>query len=94
MKRAPKQAVVNVHIPQDIKAVFNAYGFGKNTKLEDAIAVRQAPYWFAILFKRGKELFAVDFQLHDDDKWEISNDYIDMDSVEQFTTTKLIQTFF
>jgi hypothetical protein len=84
-------------IPDDIRAVFEGYwGPNQDVKLENALATRKAPEWFAILFKDTEtdELFAVDFRINSDLKWEVQNDYVGpFKSIMEFRTVALTQSF-
>lgn len=94
-------------IPQDIQKAFKNYGFNKDVKLEDAIAIRKKSDWFGILFQERKggknamvgkgELWAIDFVPGDNDgsTWEVQNDGIDgFETVADFTKGKLEKRFF
>lgn len=92
-----QEEVIQSKIPADIKKAFAAYGFNKNVKLEDALAVRKGPRWFGILFQDKKsKFFAIDFipGTSDGGTWEVNNDHIDIDSMDRFKKDKLSSTFF
>lgn len=59
------------------------------------IATRTGQDWYAVLMQDAEgNFYAVDFNWHGPDQgWEVSNDYIDFDSVKHFKNEKLIRTF-
>lgn len=90
---AKKQQAVT--IPESIKKCFEDYGFDPNQmKLEWAVATREANGWFAILFQLPDGTYlAADFSYRNG--WEVQNDGIDgFESVNQFLTESLTQSFF
>lgn len=81
-------------IPEGIKTAFNEYGFDKKIKLEDAIAVRTAENYYAVLLPSKSGVFAIDFCVNSERQWEVQNDYVEIESEDQFRTNKLIRTLF
>lgn len=74
-------------VPSAIIRAYNEYGFAK--PLETGIATRVSDGWYAILFKDGGNLYAVDFE-ETFEGFEVSNDYIGpFESVEAFQTEAL-----
>lgn len=94
-------------VPAHFKKLIEDYGFEDEDILKNALACRSASGWYAILFvdKQAEELYAVDFKYYGPGEgqhgiqrvegWEIQNDNIGpFDSVKEFLTTKLTQSFF
>ena len=81
-------------IPHSIKTAFDAYGFNKKVKLENAIATRSSRNWFGVLFQaKDGTYFAIDFK-DNGSTYEIQNDYIDIADVKQFKTGRLSSIFY
>jgi hypothetical protein len=78
-------------VPEAIVEAYQDYGFDK--PIETALATRTAQDWYAILFKDGGHLYAVDFY-PTSNGWDVSNDFIGpFESVDEFLTEPLTRSF-
>lgn len=83
----------NLEWPEHIKQVWFRYN-GEETR--KVLAMRSAPEWFAVLFEEPSgALVAVDFTGYGTnfENWQVSNDGIEFESVQQFKTEKLTMSF-
>lgn len=85
----------NLIVPEHIASVWLAYNGKEDTR--KIVALRSAFEWYAILFEEPSgALVAVDFTGYGTDpaNWEVQNDGIDFESVDEFKRAPLTRSFF